>query len=127
MPIITNVDHEHRQVRAIAVGRITYEDFQDHLSLERHFRGLPYPEIIDARSSAILLTTDEARKLGELLREMGHDSKLGPTAVVVADDAAFGVIRMLEMLVEDLCEVKPFRDEQEARAWLSRSVPGSTG
>jgi hypothetical protein len=50
---------------------------------------------------------------------VGGDSTLGPTAVLVSDDVAFGVIRMLEVLVEDICEVRSFRDEQEARAWLA--------
>jgi len=26
---------------------------------------------------------------------------------------------MLEVLVEDVCEVKAFREEQDARAWLA--------
>jgi hypothetical protein len=119
MPIITDVDHERSQVRAVAVGLVTYDDVRAHLSLERHFRGLPYPEFIDARGTTISLTPDEVRRIAELLRELRRDSTLGPTAVLVSDDVAFGLIRMLEALVEDVCEVKPFRDEQDARAWLA--------
>jgi hypothetical protein len=29
------------------------------------------------------------------------------------------LMRMIEILVEDVCDVRPFRDEQEARAWLA--------
>jgi hypothetical protein len=29
------------------------------------------------------------------------------------------VLCEIEVLVEDICEVKPFRDEDEARAWLA--------
>jgi hypothetical protein len=30
----------------------------------------------------------------------------------------YGVIRMLQMLVEDVCIVQPFRDIEEAERWL---------
>jgi hypothetical protein len=53
-----------------------------------------------------------------LIRALGHESTLGPTAVLVATDFAFWVMRMLEVLVEDVAQIRPFKDEQEARAWL---------
>jgi hypothetical protein len=56
---------------------------------------------------------------------LASESRLGPTAVLVSSDEAFGIIHMLEMLVEDVCEVKSFRDEAAARAWFaSKSVAG---
>ncbi len=86
---------------------------------ERQWQGLSYPELVDARGAGIEFTPSEVREVVELLRQLGTESRLGPTAVLVSSDAAFGIIRMLEMLVEDVCEIKPFRDEPEARAWLA--------
>lgn len=119
MPIILNVDHEGHYVDSVAVGPIGYTDVESHLLTERYFKGLAYKEFIDARGAGISFTPAESRQIAELLRTLGRESKLGPTAVLVDTDAAFGAMRMLEVLVEDACEVKPFRNEQEARAWLA--------
>jgi hypothetical protein len=119
MPIIVNVDHEHAEVRAIAVGAVTFDDVRSHLLLERHFRGLAYKELIDARGAWISFDEGETRKIAELIQKDGRETALGPTAVVVSDDVAFGVVRMIEVLVEDVCQVKPFRDAEEARSWLA--------
>jgi hypothetical protein len=43
------------------------------------------------------------------------------TAVVVADDAAFGLMRMFPMLLEDVALLRAFRTLAEAEEWL-RSV-----
>jgi hypothetical protein len=119
VPIITDVDHAKREVRAVAIGPVTFDDIKSHLSLERNFKGLAYPEMIDARAAAISLTPSEVEQTADLLRDLARGSKLGPTAVVVSDDSSFGVIRSIEALIEDVCEVKPFREEKEALAWLA--------
>jgi hypothetical protein len=38
--------------------------------------------------------------------------------VVVSSEFAFGMMRMLEILLEDVCIVKPFRDYDAAVQWL---------
>jgi len=43
---------------------------------------------------------------------------LGPTAVVVSSEFGFGMIRMLEILLEEVCIVKPFHDYDAAEQWL---------
>ena len=119
MPIILSVDHERHEVNCVAIGPISFADVEHHLSTERNFKGLAYKEYIDARGAGISFTPAEIRQIVELLRSLGRDLKLGPTAVLVSSDAAFGVTRMLESLVEDVCEVKSFREEREARAWFA--------
>jgi hypothetical protein len=55
----------------------------------------------------------------EWWRWLGERTTLGPTAVLVETDFQFGITRTIEMLVEDVCEVKPFRSESDARRWLA--------
>ena len=119
MPIVTYVDHAHGYVRSAAVGKISYADVKDHLAIERRFNGLVYPELIDGRGATISWSSEETREIVELLRNLGRESKLGATAVLVADDLSFGVLRMLQAMVEDFCEVQPFRLEPDALAWLT--------
>lgn len=123
MPIIANVDHERREVRAVGVGPISYEDVKNHVMQERHFGGLAYPELFDARGAGILWTSLEIREIVALLRRLGQESKLAPTAVLVSSDVAFGIMSMLAALLEDVCEVKPFWNEDEAQGWLASRPP----
>jgi hypothetical protein len=119
VPIIFSVDHERKLVTALAVGPIGYADIERHLRQERQWKGLSYPEFMDARGAGLNLAPVDVRHIVELLRRLGHEAKLGPTAVLVDNDFAFGVLRMLDSLVEDCCRIHPFRDEAEAFAWLA--------
>lgn len=123
MPIILSVEHKSRQVDAVAIGQVTYADVENHLLTERFFGGLAYKELMDARAAAMNWTSAEVQQIVDLVKSLGLQSKLGPTAVLVADDIAFGMIRMLEKLLKGCAEVSPFRLEQEARAWLTNQAP----
>ena len=117
------VDHEHREVNAVAMGSVTYAHAHAHMKreLREHARG--YRKYVDFRGAGIQISLAEIRQIVEQLREVAQKKKLGPTAVVVSSDQAYGMMRMLEMLVEDVCEIRPFREEAEARAWLEARSP----
>ncbi|HXA76262.1 MAG TPA: STAS/SEC14 domain-containing protein [Candidatus Acidoferrales bacterium] len=118
MPVMLGVDHEHRQVNAVAMGSVTYADAQAHMKLELRQNARGYRKYVDFRGAGIQISPAEIRQIVEQLREVAQKEKIGPTAVVVSSDQAYGMMRMLEMLVEDVCEIRPFREEAEARAWL---------
>jgi len=122
VPIIADINHAERRIDSVALGRVTSEDVDQHLKLERHFNGLLYPEIIDARAANVDFTSDEVRTIVALVREMSVENKFGPTAVIVSTDVEFGAIRMLETLLDDVAAVSPCRSEAEARAWLSQRL-----
>ena len=73
-----------------------------------------------------MLTPADVRRIVELLRSLSRESKLGRTAILVSTDYAYGLMRMLEMLVEDVCQIRVFREEQEARAWLNAMSAGNS-
>ena len=126
MPIIFTVDHSRREVQATAVGPVTFEDVRAHLAQERHWEGLAYPELIDARAAAVSISPAEVREIVVLLRKLATNLPLGRTAVLVASDYQFGIVRMLEVLVEDVCEIRPFRDEPPAHLWLAGKSSAAT-
>ena len=68
----------------------------------------------------------DVRRIVELLRSLSRESKLGRTAILVSTDYAYGLMRMLETLVEDVCQLRVFREEQEARAWLNAMSAGNS-
>jgi hypothetical protein len=122
MPIlIRNIDRERHELDAIAFGPINYEQIEKHLIEERNIEGLAYKEFIDARDAglAFALSPTEIRKIVALVRSLCQQCKFGPTAVLVSAEFAFGIMRAMEMLLDDVAEIRPFREERLARSWLA--------
>lgn len=122
MPIlIRNIDHEHHELETIAFGPIDYAQIEKHLIEERNIQGLAYKEFIDARDAGLVfaLSPTEIRKIVLLVRSLCQQCKFGPTAVLVSTDFAFGIMRAMEMLLDDVAEIRPFREERVARSWLA--------
>ena len=122
MPIlIREMDREHHRIDAIAFGPIRYIDIEKHLTEERNIDGLAYKELMDAIDADLVfaLNPTEIRQIVSLVRNLCQQCKFGPTAVLVATDYAFGIMRAVEMLLDDVAEIRPFRDAQLARSWLA--------
>jgi hypothetical protein len=126
MPLITGVDHDHRTVGVVAIGTVTTSDVRDHMLHRRREQSLSYPELTDARGAAIPSTADDIQQVAELLREMSREGPLGSIAIIVSSDANLDLMRGLEALVEGVCELKTFRDEGSARAWLAATSAQSS-
>jgi len=113
-----SVDVKQRLVTTVAEGRVSVAEVRKHLSSEQRDSALPFRELIDARHAWIDFSPAEVRELVDLLRSLSIQHYLGPTAVVVSSPVAFGVMRMLEALVEDVCVVRPFHDVAQAESWI---------
>jgi len=112
------VDVENRKVTTIAEGTITMPEVRAHLQRERRDLELSHRELIDARRAIVRLSAAEVRELVDLLRSLSRSRRLGRTAVVVSSDVAYGIVRMLQILIEDTCNVHPFLDLATAEEWL---------
>lgn len=113
------VDSERNEVITIAEGTVTLDEVRAHLHREKRDSALPYRELIDARNAVVRLSSSELQQIVELLRSLARSRRLGPTAVVVSTDVAYGILRMLQILLEDVCVVQPFRDLAAATLWLN--------
>lgn len=126
MTFTCSIDHDQGYMVPIASGSIGWEEVRTHLLAERLAGGLSYRELIDARTATPTWSSAQAREIVSLLTNFGRRSVLGPTAVVVSSEFDFGMIRMLEILLEEVCLVKPFHDYDAAEQWLRdlrRPVP----
>ena len=123
MPVKLTIDHVRRTANAVAIGPIPVEDIREHLDGERARGGLPYREFIDATKARVAFGAADTRTIVEMLRKLGRQKALGPTAVIVSDDVSYGMLRMLEILLEGIAEVRPFRagEELKARQWLANA------
>ena len=111
-------DPDRKEVTTIAEGTVTLSDVRAHLQRERDEAALPYRELIDARRAVVRFSAADVQEIVRLLRSYARSHRLGRTAVVVSTDVAFGILRMLQMFVEDVCIVQPFRDLTTAESWL---------
>ena len=118
MPIRHTVDRKRRRIAAMAEGLVTHPEIVAHLRRERDEGILPLFELVDASTATTDLTPEEVRQIVDYLRELGRDSALGPVAVLVGSEMAYGMIRMLGIMGEDVCNIRPFRDQAEAERWL---------
>jgi hypothetical protein len=119
MGITFSVDHAHRFVSARAEGPITLADISAHIERERLAGALAYRELIDGRGASPAFSSEDVRSLVAILRQLGSDSLLGPTAVLVDSEVGYGVLRMLETLLDDVCALRPFYQQEGAEEWLA--------
>jgi ABC-type transporter Mla MlaB component len=112
-------DLERNEVARIAEGTVTLAEVRAYLLRDIQDSEQPYRELIDARRAVVKLSSAEVQEIVELLRSLSRSYRLGRIAVVVSTDVAYGMMRMLQMLVGDVCVVQPFRDVAEAERWLS--------
>jgi hypothetical protein len=126
MPIIIqDIDRERNEIEAVAFGPIDYAEIEKHLVEERNIGGLAYTEFIDARDASLVFAVSpaEIRQIVSLVRSLCQQSQFGATAVLVSTDFASGIMRAMEMLLEDVADLRSFRDEKLARSWLaSKSI-----
>ena len=119
MPVTYVVDHERREMYTTADGPIALDDIRKHLTGEHRDKGLPYRELIEASRATVVFSPSDVRTMVEILRAYGREGVLGPTAIVVGNALAYGMIRMLAILLEGVCALQPFRTRQEAEQWLA--------
>jgi len=108
---------------------VTYSEVSAHLAKRHEDDGLLLREIVEATHATAAFGAPEVRLIVDEPCELGRRHDLGPTAVVVGDDVSYGVLRMLEVMVEHCCDIRPFHTRLEAEQWLDltaarRSKPG---
>ena len=82
-----------------------------------------FDRICDLRRASIDLPINQLRGIGEIERALADRGCYRRTAVIVADDLSYGMMRMVTSLA-DLAETsyRIFDDPEAALAWLQ--VPG---
>lgn len=113
-----------------AIGKAPPEDYRELLRrLESDPVARPeMPRICDYRKVEVSLNRDQMHEVAELARHAGRHIWGSRTAVLVSDDAAYGMTRMFQVLVEDTGQpFEVFRDVDEALAWIRSGGAGAEG
>jgi len=116
VPVTYRIVKELELVHTVWDGVVTLEDGVKHNELLRtdpeFHPGMR--QLSDARGATSAVS-------GEGVRGLARHSAFGPDsqrAIVVSDDALFGVSRMYEAQAETAGEVRIFREVSEALTWL---------
>lgn len=120
MPINYLIDKTRGHVRTTVVGPVTVDEILGHLEAARREQALAYTEMIDARGVAPpFLSTGDIWRAASLVRATPLQEGLGPRAVVVDNDATFGLTRMFATLLSGFFPMTVFREPEAAEQWLA--------
>lgn len=126
MAISYEVDRERGRVRTRIEGPVTTADVADHV--ERFVREglIGLPDLIDAREArGPGWFGADVRKAADLVTTVSEAGAFGPRAIVVSSTAAFGMVRMLSVLVASRVRLEAFRELAAAEQWLEASAASS--
>jgi hypothetical protein len=127
MPISYSYESGRGQIRTIVVGDIALAEIDAHLKSVTVEPWYPAPAIVDVRLASVSLPSRDVRLIVELLREIAPRTRSTPIAVVVGSDVAFGLVRMIQLLLDDVVNIRPFRTEEAATGWLKQESEPSAG
>lgn len=127
-PTDTKIDIDHARQRIVVITRGPFDLSQLRMSINRQATsGLwHYGTLYDERDCTSAPSAVEVRQLADHVgRLIGTLGRRGPVAIVTADAATYGMVRMYEVLVAPTgLDVQAFRDITTADAWLSaQSTP----
>ena len=118
-PEIRFVVDASRVVRTTFSGTLTSSHIVEHLQERERAGVLALPQVIDARDARLDLSVEAIQELAAYTRELRLRTPIGPTAVVVASDLAYGIARMYAGFdAPDSAGHAVFRSVAEAEAWL---------
>ena len=119
MSITYVIDERLKLVRTDSSGPIQVQEIIDHLSAQRRDKTVPYREVIDVRGvTPPYLSSSQIWQAAQAVMAVALESPPGPRAIVVTNDAVFGMCRMFSTLVEDTFPIRVFRDAETAEHWL---------
>jgi hypothetical protein len=127
VPITFEIDKPRGQIRTTVVGSVTVDDIRTHAEALVRENALGYADLIDARAaSGPGLFSGDIRRIAEMVGTLRGDFAMGPRAIVVSSNSAYGMVRMLAALASAWTTIEVFRDWNSAEQWLAGSALGPT-
>ncbi len=119
-------------MRTTVAGAISVQDILDHLTAQQKGRTVACRELIDVSQVAPpYLSSSQVWQAAQAALAVVLKERAGPRAIVVTNDAIYGMCRMFATLVEDTFPIRVFRDTAQAEHWLLKEfqvdAPGVSG
>jgi hypothetical protein len=126
MPIEYSYDSEKRLLTTVVSGKVGFAETAEHFRQVSAEPWFPAPSLTDVRGASAEIPSSEVRAIVELLRDMSPRIREVSIAVLVDSDVSYGLVRMIQLLLEETATIRPFRDREKALHWLSeRSAHGA--
>jgi hypothetical protein len=123
MPIISGVDYSRREINIVFVGPVTLVDVLAHAEQEKVGGALGFSRFVDMRGAALEWSPGDALEIAERVHNLARETHIGPAVFLASSSEAFEMISTIEKLTKGSAELRVFRDEDEARAWLAAKTP----
>jgi hypothetical protein len=109
-------------------GRVTVDDVAAHFETLVREQHVGYADLIDARNAkGPGWFSADVRRAAELVRNAGGGGAVGPRAILVSSSAAFGMVRMLSVLLNPWMPLEVFRDPNRPKSGSTWSRPPIAG
>jgi hypothetical protein len=122
MPVRYVIDPQRQRIRTTCDGNVTFEEVCLHFEeLRRNpeFRE-PLDVLLDLTECKTIPTAEQLRGVVEQVALTGGRWRFGSCAIIAADDALFGVMRILEVYAIDVFTgTGVFRSIDEGEQWLA--------
>lgn len=118
MSLNWKIDPKARLITAVADGDVTRLDIETLLDEMASSGAMTYRKLFDGSQGDTKMGADDLLMLGVRFRAFHAQGPMGPLAVIVPDDKAELVARVLGMLAAADRPMRVFRTAVPARRWL---------
>ena len=118
MPIHYTIDEARKRIYTRCEGMVTYTELRAHINTDLDAAAASYDEIFDCGDAKTNVTALDIRSLVGERQKVAQRQAPAPVAVVATNNKFFGLLRMFDMLTEDIRPMRVFRSKIEAEQWL---------
>ena len=120
------VDRDKKRIRTKVTGGIHLKEVEEYVERKIEEGIMSFSDLIDCREATTAITAHDIHHLVGILRRLAGGIQLGPVAILVSDgdSITFGMARMMAALIDGTLSIRPFREIEEAEAWLRWSNEG---
>ena len=119
MPISYHIDETRKLIYTRCEGMVTYAELRAHMNAEEDSPAASYSEIFDCADAVTNITPLDIRSLVAERQKVAERRKPSPVAVIATNNMFFGLLRMFDMMTEDIRPLRVFRNKEEAEQWLA--------
>ena len=118
MAVTFTIDHDAKQIVAVASGILSCEEILDYLKEKQSAQALGFAELFDVRGVTLDLSISELHKIASAVRAAVGEIKQGRIAVVTNSSFIRGLAQTYAAMTSiENPEFDVFHDLEQARRW----------
>jgi hypothetical protein len=122
MPLYWTIDSKERFVTVTSEGGVTRADADRYLDAVDGGRAVAYRKLFDGRSGTVAMDHDDLMAIGARFRSY-HDRPVGALAIVLTEEGAASVARILGILASADRPMRLFTSLPAAERWIGSQAP----